>query len=303
LSKSECYFQNKSPESGDFIRTETPKHMTDQDDQSRMGAYAPPADDFNTFDARDDDARRGPLLLTAAILVFILFVGVVYSAYKQGLREGGPDGAPRVVADTEPYRERPLDPGGVPTQDTNLEVYDRLTGDTENVSDVSLRPAPEEIIDEARPSLRIETENDNSAGAANIDVPDVTPRQAPARPELEDIAPVTSDPQPSTIAEAIAQEVTPASTSAISARNINGDWVVQIASFRTIDDANDKWDAFNRIFSDISSGLAADIAQVEIADRGTYHRLRIAAFSTRDDATTFCNQLKARSQDCLVARR
>ena len=103
--------------------------MTDQDEESRIGAYAPPADEFATFDARDEDARRGLLLLTTALAAFVLFLGVVWSAYNQGLRDSGRDGAPRLLPNEEPYRERPADPGGEQTPDTDMEVYDRLTGD------------------------------------------------------------------------------------------------------------------------------------------------------------------------------
>lgn len=266
--------------------------MTDQDDDSRIGAYAPPTDEFTTFDAREEEARRGPLLLTAALAVFVLFLAVVWSAYNQGLRESGRDGAPRLVADVEPYRERPLDPGGEVTPDTDLDVYSRLTGEEgRGEEDVSVRPAPEEPIEDTRPALRVETVDADRTGDTTSDtaedVPDVTPRQAPERP-----APVESDPP----AAAPSSDPAPAA-------NVAGDWLVQIGSFREQSDAESSWVAFQGRFSDIAGGLQPDIATVEIADRGIYHRLRIAAFETRDDAVAFCSRLQGRGQDCLVARR
>jgi len=286
--------------------------MTDKDDDSRIGAYAPPADEFSTFDAREEDARRGPLLLTAALAVFILFLGVVWSAYNQGLRESGRDGAPRLVPNEEPYRERPADPGGEETPDTDLEVYDRLTGDSdEGDGPVSLRPAPEEPIEDSRPALRVETVDADETGE------DVTPRQAPERPaetqpdpEPQQTAPAQSEPEPAPVTRDPEPEPVPAETRSdpapaqpAPAVNRNGDWVVQIAAFRSEADAEAAWVAFRTRFSDIASGLAPDVAQVEIPNRGTYHRLRIAAFETRDDAVSFCSTLQGRGQDCLVARR
>jgi len=79
--------------------------------------------------------------------------------------------------------------------------------------------------------------------------------------------------------------------------------VVQIASFRSEADAEAAWVAFRTRFSDIASGLAPDVASVEIPNRGTYHRLRIAAFATQADGVAFCEMLQARGQDCLVRRR
>lgn len=287
--------------------------MTDQDDDSRIGAYAPPTDDFSTFDAREEDARRGPLLLTAALAVFVLFLGVVWSAYNQGLRESGRDGAPRLVPNEEPYRERPADPGGEETPDTDLEVYDRLTGTSdEGEGPVSLRPAPEEPIEESRPALRVETvDADEAANPPEEAGAEVAPRPAPARPQPqpEPEAETRPDPEPQVQAEPQAQPETrpepePApSRPAAPAVNTDGAWVVQIASFRSEADAEAAWVAFRTRFSDIASGMAPDVLGVEIPDRGTYHRLRIAAFDSREAAQAFCSTLQSRGQDCLVARR
>ncbi|WP_203292144.1 SPOR domain-containing protein [Maricaulis parjimensis] len=282
--------------------------MTDQDDDERIGAYAPPTDEYSTFDAREEDARRGPLLLTAALAVFILFLGVVWSAYNQGLRESGRDGAPRLVANEEPYRERPADPGGEETPGTELGVYDRLTGDAETGDeDVSLRPAPEEPIEESRPALRVETvdADEAAAPATRNSQPDVTPHPAPSRPERQPDPEPEPQPEPPASEpvrdpEPAPQPVTPPASSAV---DLGGDWVVQIASFRSEADAEAAWVAFRTRFSDIASGAAPDVLSVEIPDRGTYHRLRIAAFASRDSAVEFCSTLQSRGQDCLVARR
>ncbi len=281
--------------------------MTDHDEDERIGAYAPPTDEYATFDAREEDARRGPLLLTAALAVFILFLGVVWSAYNQGLRESGRDGAPRLVANEEPYRERPVDPGGEETPGTELGVYDRLTGEAETGDeDVSLRPAPEEPIEESRPSLRVETvDADEAAAPSSRDTqPDVTPRPAPARPERQPDPEPEPAPQPQVQAPVTTPDPEPAPAPARSSGvDLGGDWVVQIASFRSEADAEAAWLAFRSRFSDIAAGAAPDVLQVEIPDRGNYHRLRIAAFAAREDAVTFCSTLQSRGQDCLVARR
>lgn len=277
--------------------------MTDQDEESRIGAYAPPADEFATFDARDEDARRGLLLLTTALAAFVLFLGVVWSAYNQGLRDSGRDGAPRLVPNEEPYRERPVDPGGAETPDTELEVYDRLTGDGAADDTVSLRPAPEEPLeDSGRPTLRVEQVDADAAADtqpqdAPIEtdtLPDATPRQAPQRPARE------PDPAPEPV---VAAPEPAAPSGQVTGVDLTGSWVVQIASFRTEADAEAAWVAFRTRFSDISSGMAPDVASVEIEGRGTYHRLRIAAFGDRGDAVSFCSTLQSRGQDCLVARR
>ncbi len=291
--------------------------MTDQDDENRIGAYAPPSDGYETFDAREEEGRRGTFLLVVVFGVIILFVGVVWSAFNQGVREA--DSAPRIVADIEPYRARPADPGGEETPDTGLAVYDRLTGDTSSTDDVSLRPAAEEPIDD-RPALRVETvgadqTDPEPSASAEATSPDVTPRPAPERPAPQPAETADRQPADSDAAQSSSFERPPVSEpaqpepavetapSGTATPVVTGDWVVQIASFRTEADAEAAWLAFGGRFADIAAGLAPDIATVEIEGRGTYHRLRIAAFGSRDDAVAFCSTLQGRGQDCLVARR
>ena len=285
--------------------------MNDHDDESRLGAYAPPTDQFATFDARDEDARRGPLLLAAAFAVFVLFLGVVWSAYNQGLRVNGREGAPRLLANSEPYRERPLDPGGEQTPDTDMDVYDRLTGEDHADETVSVRPGPEEPIeDNNRPALRVETVDADQTGddTQTEQVPDVTPRQAPDRPVQRQPEPQPAAPEataPETRPTPAPRQAEPAPAPAATGLTVNtaGDWVVQIGSFRSQGDAEAAWVTFQSRYSAIAPGVAPDVVAAEIPDRGTYHRLRIAGFNTRDDAVSYCARLQQGGQDCLVARR
>ena len=294
--------------------------MNDHDDDSRLGAYAPSADDLATFDAREEEDERGPLLLIAAVVALVMFGAVVWVAYSNGVSDGGANRIPRVAANEDPYRVRPEDPGGVDTPDTQYEVYDRLAGGEEASENVSPRPAPEQLIDGSRPAVSIETVDADQTDAETADVPaeaspDITPRPAPARPQDNTPPPATqtaetqlepaqAEPaQAEPVAETPPAATTPAVSAGVAGVDVTGAWVVQIASFRTAADAEAAWLAFRTRYSDISTGLAPDVASAEIEGRGTYHRLRIAAFTTRDAANAFCATLQSRGQDCLVRGR
>jgi cell division protein FtsN len=284
--------------------------MTDEDDDGRIGAYAPPADDMDMFDARGEESRRGPLLLTLAVTVVIAFFGIVYIAYQSGLRER--DEAPRIRADAEPYRVVPPDPGGEATPNTDIAVYDRLSGESEE-GEATPRDAPEEPV----PGLRVETvgaDETTSEPAAEEDrlsrrerrlaarngglteepAPSTTPTPAPA--------PVEAEPEPAPVPAETRPAPPPAAVAASSIAS-DGEWVIQIASLPSQEGAEAAWIAFSSANADIVSGLAPDIATVEIEGRGTFHRLRVAAFTARDAAVSFCEQLQTRGQDCLVRRR
>ena len=90
---------------------------------------------------------------------------------------------------------------------------------------------------------------------------------------------------------------------ATPAPDSGGDWVVQIGSFRSEEEAESAWVNFITGYSDIAAGAAPDIQSAEIEGRGMYHRLRIAAFAGRDEASAFCAALQARGQDCYATRR
>jgi len=269
--------------------------MSDHDTQSPLGRYD---EDDETFDARED-SRRGPLLLTTAAAVFVLFIAVVWSAYQQGVRDR--DEPSRIVADSTPYREVPADPGGTETPDLNIEAYERISGDTPANGGTTPRAGPEEPADDGgRPALRLEETTPDQAASGNAGDAATETETATNTPAPVPVAPVRTEPEPATppppAEETMAALATPAPDS-------GGDWVVQIGSFRSEEEAESAWVNFITGYSDIAAGAAPDIQSAEIEGRGMYHRLRIAAFAGRDEASAFCAALQARGQDCYATRR
>lgn len=272
--------------------------MSDRDSDYPLGDDY---DDEETFDARGE-SRRGPLLLTTAFAVFVLFVAVVWSAYQQGVRDR--DAPPRILADSTPYRERPADPGGTQTPDLDIEAYNLISGeDGDGSSETTVRDGPEEpVTDGGRPALRLEETTPDEAASGNVSDSETDtsppPQQTPTQAEETVSTPVPPPPPPPPPAEE-----TVATNLAIPAPVSDGSWVVQIGSFRTEEEAEGAWVNFITGFSDIAAGASPDIQSAEIEGRGTYHRLRIAAFAGRDEASAFCQALQSRGQDCYATRR
>jgi cell division protein FtsN len=277
------------------------------DDDTRYGAYAPPPDDYDTFDAREEEQdRRGWLFLGASAVVMVLFVAVVYNTFQLGVRERGEN--PVITADAQPYRVAPEDPGGYEAPDQDLSAYELREGDageaeletpparTVSEEPVVQEPAPQQPD---MPALQVETASadalDDPAPATpqpQTRDPEPDPEPAPARAE-----PARPDPAPAAS--------TPARTEPQTrpAAQTEGAFVAQIGAFRSVEDAEAGWVAFTSRFSDLAMGHAPDIQRADLGDRGVFHRLRVAAFATREDAANFCASLDARGQACLVARR
>lgn len=289
------------------------------DDDRRLGAYAPPPDDYDTFDARDaDQDRRGWLFLAAAVAVFVLFAAVVYNTFQLGVRERSD--SPVIAADTEPFRVAPDDDAD---GELSLGVHDLRSGEREAGDETApgeTRPVSEEPV--ALPEVRVETADADEVGAGQAELP--AERAAPAIDEPVAPPPERSDePAAETAPNASIEDV-------IAARERERDdeaagqpesqaparaeptsepagapqpFLAQIAAFRSEADAESDWRRFARAFPDLASGRNADIQRADLGDRGIYYRLRINGFSTREAANEYCQALQSRGQACLVARR
>ena len=280
------------------------------DDDTRYGAYAPPPDEYDTYDAREEEQdRRGWLFLGASAVVFVLFVAVVYNTFQLGVRERGEN--PVITADAEPYRVAPEDPGGYEAPDQDLSAYELREGEEgeTELETPPARPVSEEPVvqntetpDTELPALQVETA---SADELDDPAPEV-PEPAPARPEPEP-EPVARETAPAEQTRPDPAPTRPAASQSDaqtqSASRAEGAYVAQIGAFRSREDAEAGWVAFTSRFSDLAMGRAPDIQRADLGDRGVFHRLRVAAFASREEAANFCASLDARGQACLVARR
>ncbi len=95
---------------------------------------------------------------------------------------------------------------------------------------------------------------------------------------------------------------TPAKDAPAPIDALSGSHVVQVGSFRTVDEAVADWKRIEGGFAALLSDKARQIERADLGDRGVFHRLRIGPFSSADDARTHCQALKEGGQDCLVVR-
>ncbi len=150
--------------------------MSDAD----RGTYAPlPEEPTYDVDDQQEAYGRGPFLLVVAMIVLVAFLGVVYVAYQQGVRQGQQMNPPLIVAEPGPVRMEPADPGGFeePYQDTFV-----LNGeDTEGLVE-TLLPPPEEPIERPVLAEEIETAQLSDTPEPELEVLDI--QEAPSLTEL-----------------------------------------------------------------------------------------------------------------------
>lgn len=185
---------------------------------------------------------------------------------------------PRIIDTTQPATPEPRIAASEPT------VAEPATGASEAVTESESRALQQ--LAEAR---EVET---TTVTPATQDNQTTTPRAIavpatiPARPE-----PPASEPTQA------ASRPAPAQTTASGGSG----YVVQISSQPSADLAQKSATDLSRRFSEILGGRAISIQRADIAGKGTFHRVRVAA-SDKADAVQLCETLKRAGGSCFVAR-
>lgn len=272
-------------------------------------------DEFHTYDATDGGGGgRTLFVLLGLLFAVILFGGVLYLAYQQGMREGARNAPPVIEADGSPVKVAPDDPGGMEIPNTDKLIYDRMNGED------PAEPGIEQLLPRAEEPMTVE----ERTPAPKPEPADPMPVQPPALdivPDPEALA--ASEGQPDTVgADVVPVPVAPVSrgeaivppptvlppvavpeTPPAAQPNTNGRFVIQIAAFRDQVQAAAGFARLRNAYPDLVSGLTPDVERADLGDRGVYYRLRIGAFETKDAAATLCTRLKGRGQDCIVKER
>jgi hypothetical protein len=82
----------------------------------------------------------------------------------------------------------------------------------------------------------------------------------------------------------------------------NGNYIVQVASHKTQEEAQNAWSALRQQYSSIFGARNADIRRVDLGDRGTFYRAMVGPMS-RDQANALCQNLKTQGAGCIVQTR
>lgn len=274
-------------------------------------------DDFE----QEDEGSRLPLLIVIGLLVLVAFGGVVWLAYQHGVARGMQNAPHQIVAQDSQ----------APAQNYD-KIYQKPAPSDEDTTNDDTAPPPTTMNSDTAPKT-----NSDVTSKANSDV---TPKTAapPAKPVAKPVKTVSSTPiqtpapaaeatkpptklvpdtapVPKKVAEAtpppsIPTPSTPApSTPAASpvvvipapSTAATGAYVLQIGSYKSSDEAEASWKAYKAKHAAAASH-ADSIKQADLGAKGTWYRLRIGGFESKDAAIAFCAKLKADGGDCIPAK-
>ncbi|MCA8902924.1 MAG: SPOR domain-containing protein [Hyphomonas sp.] len=271
----------------------------------RNADASPFEDDYRGFEIRDDETARGPLILALAIGVLLVFGAVVWNTYRQGVRSTGA-GIPSVLAEAQPYKRVPEVRGGLEVRDTEKRFYDQM-----DASERAPEVAGEGDIDDSAvlqggPPIELRPGMDDSSvegddpenGMPNAVADQVRELADLSRPETRttiDVASTSPVQLPKSLPAPPKRDPLPA-----FAFNSDGDYLVQVAAFRTQDAAETAWKKASAAHPDLYRGAGKRIQRADLGAKGVFYRLRIGAFLEKSEASAFCDALKATGDNCIV---
>jgi Flp pilus assembly protein TadD len=136
-----------------------------------------------------------------------------------------------------------------------------------------------------------------------------TPAAAPEKPALTTstttaAAPAASAPTAAPApAAAPASQISTESSMTVTAKSLDVAkiYTVQIASYRSEQEASAGWQALTAERGDLLAKLPHAVAKADLgAEKGVFYRLQAGSFSDRKDAKALCSDLKNHSIDCMV---
>lgn len=271
-------------------------------------------------------AWRGRAATTAGALISLAILAIVVIwSYRLGVRDA--NDVPVIRAQIEATKIKPDQPGGIEIAHQDREVYNIVDGakpaaeggfapseDVLTVEDAPVSPAPE-----PRPQPVAEA----PAAPAPVAEAPVEPAEVePAAPEIaeevteqagseetpdtgdEDVSPAAPAAAPVALRRPTRSASQPPEETALAeprAAALASRVQIQLGAFNTEDIAGQQWAELKNRNGDLLSGRARVVSPVVSGGRRLY-RLRAGPFSDVDEASTLCRALKARGEDCIVAR-
>jgi cell division protein FtsN len=278
--------------------------------QHERGLYEP-GEDMRVFDGSEEEedieGSRLPLLIVLALLVLAMFAGFVWLAYSEGVSRGRSE-APVVTADAGPTRVAPQNPGGTAQPYKGFKVYEQPAPPDEDTAQNSAPAAAQSAKTTSAPPAAMTKAPEPAAKTPAAKAAAAPPKPAPAAK----VAAAAPKPAPAAVksqARATEQPAAPVGPATAPPKPLNtaaaapaGSIVLQIGAYKSRADADTAWTIYKSKHAALLAGYSPNIEQADLGDKGTWYRLRIAGFSSRDVALALCDRLKADGGSCFLGK-
>lgn len=214
------------------------------------------------------------------------------------------DGGPAGPGETEAAAEMP----SLAADEASHEAAgDQLAAAEPDLPVESDETAPQEPAEQSATGAPEPAATPEPAGSAETAAAEPTQAEPSAEPPDETASAATSDSTskavPNSTSKAAAEPEPAERVQTAAATPADGDYVVQLASFKNPETAVREQTIVEEKFSDLLAGHDVFVQQVDLAEQGTYYRLRLGPFASLADARDTCARFQERDHDCLALAR
>ena len=168
--------------------------------------------------------------------------------------------------------------------DQDKVIYSRLTQDTIPVKVEKLFPEEEKPVMPEVVAEPIES----------------TEEEIPVFEETEEIQIVQAEPLP--VKEEVKKVEPKKQVTPVKSEKPKGEWKVQLFSSTDKVKVEKQWQIISKKQKALVSDMPMQIVPAQIEGKGTFYRLQVGVFETREMANNLCTKLKKRKQDCIPAK-
>ena len=226
------------------------------------------------------------LVLTGVTLLTGCLIVVIYLLLKGPIEN---DEVVTIAPTQKPVKVRPENPGGMVIPDQDKVIYSRLTQDTIPAKVEKLFPEEEKPV---MPEVVTEP------------VPEVNP-EIPVFEEVEEVQVIQAT-EPVKEKEEVKKEVKKTDPvkqeEKTEVKVPKGEWKVQLFSSTDKAKVEKQWQVISKKQKALVSDMPMRIVPADIPGKGTFYRLQVGAFETREMANNLCAKLKKQKQDCIPAK-
>ena len=94
----------------------------------------------------------------------------------------------------------------------------------------------------------------------------------------------------------------PAPVAAAAPAPATGGAILQIGAYKSQAEADTAWKTYKSKHAALLAGATQDVQQADLGDKGTWYRLRIVGFPSKDVASAMCDRLKADGGGCFLGK-
>ena len=214
------------------------------------------------------------------LIALAFFVSILAFVFTLLLVFDGDDNNEQIVtisATPHPVKIKPEQPGGMKIPNQDKLIYSVINSEDIPTKVENLFPEPEKPV-----------------------LPDILEQFSDKQPktETETITEPEKEPLPKKEVLVLPKQAPKKETAVVEEQQ----WRVQLISTAKQSTAEKLWKEVSQKHKALLSDMSHSVVSAEIAGKGTFYRLQVGYFATRDMANALCEKLKAKKQECVPVK-